>query len=543
MKRIDGLVIFALCAGSLPAGCAGGGGSAPAPTITPAPAATASASPKTTPSATASPTAGPTTRPSVSPGTAPPASPTPTASPAAGALVSVDTARPGKTISKLVLGANMAVWFNYTQNGVASALKAVGFTATRFPGGSYADAYDWRTSKLCPGGYVDSHATFDSFMQTVAAPASLDVAVTLNYGSNAPTCTAGADPAEGAAWVDYANNQKHYGIKWWTVGNENYGNWETDKHAKANDPTTYANAVTSGFYPMIKAKDPSAMVGAVVEPNWGNPAWDSIVIPHATFDFVELHWYAQAPKQETDSYLLTKAPQNLTKTITTVQNELSQSGKNVPIFLGELGSVYSSPGKQAQSITQALFAGEVVGEMLNAGVARATWWIGFGGCGDETNGNFSPSLYGWQTFGGYEIISDGLPENGCPGAPQVPLGTPLATARAFQVLAHYVRDGEHVLPVAVNGSLPNVRAYATTYNRSVAVLLFNLDQNTAVTVPVGINGVTSGLGADVTTYGKAQYDLSAQNQWVGPTSSTLGPWNGTVNVSLPAWSISAVVLR
>ena len=28
-----------------------------------------------------------------------------------------------------------------------------------------------------------------------------------------------------------------------TVGNEEYGNWEEDLHAKPNDPTTYASAV------------------------------------------------------------------------------------------------------------------------------------------------------------------------------------------------------------------------------------------------------------------------------------------------------------
>jgi alpha-L-arabinofuranosidase len=48
-----------------------------------------------------------------------------------------------------------------------------------------------------------------------------DVAITLNYSSNA-NCTGPDSPSEAAAWVNYANNTQHYGIKYWTVGNEQY---------------------------------------------------------------------------------------------------------------------------------------------------------------------------------------------------------------------------------------------------------------------------------------------------------------------------------
>ena len=58
----------------------------------------------------------------------------------------------------------------------------------------------------------------------------MDVAVTVNYGSNR-ACSGGADPSEAAGWVQYANDTKHYGITWWTVGDEQFGSWETDRHS------------------------------------------------------------------------------------------------------------------------------------------------------------------------------------------------------------------------------------------------------------------------------------------------------------------------
>jgi len=423
-------------------------------------------------------------------------------------------------------------------------MQTAGLAATRWPGGSDSDLYHWQTNTLCDQGYLNANDTFDNFMQDIAIPATLNVAITVNYGSNA-SCSGPGDPTEAAAWVTYSNVTKNYGVKWWTVGNEEYGSWEYDLHSPAHDPTTYANAVATGYYPDMKAADPTSMVGVVVDPvaDPSPTAWDPIVLSKAKYDFVELHWYAQSPGQESDSYLLTQAPQALTATVKLLQAELTQYGKRVPIMLGELGSVYTDPGKQTTSVTQALFAGQVVGEALNNGVARATWWLGYGGCSDASSANFSSSLYGWQNFGGYMIFSDGVPESGCTNATPVARGTLLPTADAYEVASHFVNNGEHMLPVTVSSTLTNVRAYASTYKGSYALLLFNLNETSAVTVPVAISAKTSGTGLSITTYGKAQYDQSETNQWVGPVSSTTGAWNQTFSVTLPPWSMSAVVVN
>ena len=447
----------------------------------------------------------------------------------------------GQTIYTRTLGANLALWYDITQSGIAQSFQQAGMTAVRWPGGSASDQYHWQTHTQCSGGYADPNSTFDNFMTHVVQPAQLNVAITLNYGSNA-ACSGGGDPAEAAGWVDYANNVKGYGIEHWTVGNENYGSWEYDLHAAPHDAATYAQAVASGYYPQIKAKDPGAKVGVVVEPGW-SPAWDPIVLARASYDFVELHWYAQAPGQESDTFLLTQAPQQLTSLINTLQGELNAAGHgNAPIHLGELGSVYSNPGKQSTSITQALFAGEVLGELLTDGVVRATWWLGYGGCSDASSGNFSASLYGWQNFGGYQIFSDGLPEYGCSNATAVPRGTLLPTARAYQLMAGVVTSGEHMVGNLLGGTSSSLRAYAMSRGSGYGIVLFNLDPANSASVAVKVNDFFVPASATIATYGKAEYDLSQSNVWAGPTSSQTAVAQGRFTVVLPPWSMNAITV-
>ena len=461
-----------------------------------------------------------------------------TAAPSVASSVIVTPSVAGAAISPLVLGANMAVWYDITQSGVAAALQTAGMTATRWPGGSESDGYYWKTNVVC-SGYASPNSTFDNFMADVAEPAGLDVAITLNYGTDS-TCAGPGNPAEAAAWVRYANVQHGYGVHTWTVGNEVYGSWETDLHASAHDAATYAAAVTNGYYPQIKAVDTSAHVGVVVT-GGGYSGWDQTVLGGATYDFVELHFYDQTPGLESDSLLIWQGPGNVAAAVGTVQSELATAGRSVPIYVGELGSVYTNPGKQTTSITQALYAGQVVAELLKAGVWRATWWLAFGGCNTSSSGNFAASLYGWQSFGGYMMFSDGIPSaSECAGTATVPRGTLLPTARAYQVMSEFAVSGQHMVGAAVGDSLPTVRAYAATAASGETVLLFNLDAAKTVTVPVTIAGRTSGSGVSTTTYGKAQYDDSQTNVWTGPVHATAGAWTTAFSVQLPPWSMTVV---
>ena len=224
-----------------------------------------------------------------------------------------------------------------------------------------------------------------------------------------------------------------------------------------------------------------------------------------------------------------------------IKAELATAGKsNTPIYVGEIGSVYTNPGKQSLSITQGLYAGQVLGEMMNDGISRATWWIGFGNC-NGTQGNDSSSLYGWQNFGGYNVFADGPTDAPCAGAG--PIGTMSPTARAFQLFSKVAVNGESVLSATVNGDATNVRAYAATHSGGTALVLFNVSQTASAQVAVSLSAQNTSSDVSVETYSKAIYDQSQNNVWADPTSADMGAQNLPLTLSLAPWSMNVVIIK
>ena len=458
---------------------------------------------------------------------------------AATTSITVDQSSLGPTVTDQLLGMNMAAWYDPTTTAVVPAFQTAGIKAVRWPGGSWSDVYHWSNNTGC-GITPDSNATFPNFVNDLAIPGGFDVALTADYGTNA-ACNGPGDPTEAAAWVADAVTLKA-NVTHVTVGNEEYGSWETDMHAKPNDAATYANATATGYYPDIKAADSSVLVGVSVNPG-NDPPWDPIVLANAKYDFVEVHFYPQAPGSESDTFITQQAAQELTATINTIKSELATAGHpDIPIYVGEMGSVYTNPGKQSMSITQGLYAGQTLGEMMNDGVSRATWWIGFGNC-NSTNGNDSSSLYGWQDFGAYNVFADGPDDPDCAGAG--PIGTLSPTARAFQLFSKVAVTGESVLTANVTGDTTDVRAYAATNNGGTALVLFNLNERAAEPVAVTLSQQTSSSAVTVETYSKAIYDETNAPTpvWADPTTSTLGAQSLPLTLTLDPWSMNVVIIQ
>ncbi len=458
--------------------------------------------------------------------------------------ITVDQSSIGPAVSSRLLGMNMGYWYDPSTPAIVPAFQAAGIKSIRWPGGSAANAYHWATNTLCFGQQTLPTDAFDTFIGELIQPGNFDLALSANYSTDA-SCTGPGEPAEAAAWVQ--NAKTHGGhVSHVTVGNENWGAWEPDLHPVPRDPATYANATANGYYPLIKAADPNVLVGVGVNPY--NPVpWDSIILSTARYDFVEYHFYPQGPGAENDTFLVHQAAQQLTSAIDTIKVELAAAGAPAtPIFIGEIGSVYNDPGKQSTSITQALYAGQVLGEMMNQGVSQAAWWIGFGGClSDPTVQNFSSSLYGWQNFGGYMVFSDGLPEPACdgPAIPKIPAGTLLPTARAFQLFSDIAIDGEAVLTASVAGDTMNIRTYAATHSGGVAIVVFNLNEFASETVEIALSNQSAISGVTVETYSRAIYDQSMNNVWAGPTSTDLGSPSLPLPLTLDPWSMNIILVK
>jgi hypothetical protein len=482
--------------------------------------------------------------------------------------VTVDPSSPTTIpVTDQLLGMNLATWYDVDSNASAinTAMGNAGIKAIRWPGGSWSDAYHWgyqttssslttpyqctcssatsctpASSSTSWGGY----ATFANFENDIVKGGSYDLALTANYGTN-EACTAGGDPKEAAAWAAAAVTDG-VTVSHMTVGNEEYGSWETDLHAKPNDPATYAATVvgSSGYYKLIKAASPSTVVGIDVDADNAPAGWDATVMGNAkgSYDFVELHYYPQGPGSENDTYLTQQAAQGLTTNINILKKELATAGEpNTPIYVGEMGSVYSNPGKQSWSITQGLYAGQMLGEMMNDGVIRSTWWIGFGNCNGQA-GNDSSSVYGWQTFGAYNVFSDGSGENCNYGGP---IGTMSPTAEAYNLFQYVAVNGEHVLTPTVSGDSTDVRAYAATHSGGTALVLFNVNETTSENVTVMVTGETTSSDVKVITYDKALYDQTDATTpvWAAPTTTDMGSQAVPLTLTLSPWSMNVVLIQ
>ena len=117
---------------------------------------------------------------------------------------------------------------------LTSGLSSIGVSAIRYANGSAgisADMESWKGGAACtktqgvktPAENGTTANNLDRFVANVSRPLGASLGFTVNYGTNPPQCDSGGDPnSNGADLVAYANIQKHYGIKYWEIGNELY---------------------------------------------------------------------------------------------------------------------------------------------------------------------------------------------------------------------------------------------------------------------------------------------------------------------------------
>jgi hypothetical protein len=495
-----------------------------------------------------------------SPSTPPPPPPT--------GKVSIDAQSPRLgTISKDVFGVNLSASMDLTNtyttySAMMTAFRNANLGIVRWPMAGISDYYHWQTNSFSSCSSIwnpIARTTFDQFMQQVAQPLGVDVNIIVNYGSNS-TCTGGGDPNEVAAWVDYANNQMHYGIKYWSIGNEQYygspilGSSPTtpDFNVSPTDPgsvgsATYANLIASQFYPLMKAKDPTIQIGVdlVVPDNNASTRtrpWDSTVLANASFDFVEVHWYGSNPANVaiSDSALLTSGITYFSSALAQLRSELAAAGKaNVPIYVGEWG-IPGPDGGSPQSVTivGALYTAAAYGELMKAGIPMAGLWQGFeSDCTPASAGDYSKQ--DWFTSSLFEALPGGSVPGCAAGIPAPGTALPRASARAVVQQAFNV--GDDVFAPTLT-SLSTLKAYAGRRASGYGLLLVNLDENTDVNASVQIANDSRSFFVSSLVYGKAQYDDSRNNVWSPPMSQSLGVVSGSFAIDLPPWSITAITL-
>jgi Cellulose binding domain/Fibronectin type III domain len=456
-------------------------------------------------------------------GVSQPAAPA-SAAPASTAPVAVTVnARAGlATMPATGLGINDAIWDPQLGTaGVADLLRAAGVGMRRYPGGSYADIYHW-ADHTAPGGFVAPGTDFDTFVAGVRRTGAQPMIIT-NYG----TGTA----AEAAGWVRYANVEKGYGVKYWTVGNENYGNghygaaWEADHH-EDKSPRAYASAVVE-FADAMKAVDPTVKVGAVLTTpaNWPDAvvaegdagSWNDVVLATAAskLDYVDVHWY---PGGASAAESLAKSDHIVDAVHLLRQQIAKYAGADAARIGISLTEINVGVGRNTQP--GALFLADTYAGLLANGVFTVQWWNVHNGIETVSTVAGQTDYHDFGMFSSGNCTADG-------SVCQPPLNTPFAPYHALSMMDAFVRPGDQFLRAATDNPLVTAHA-ARRPGGGLAVLLLNKDPDNAHPVDIHYAGYAPAAAAPtVHTYANGDAAVATTRSGTA-TSQTLAPYSLTV---------------
>ena len=193
--------------------------------------------------------------------------------------VNLFTNSPKHPVRRSLFGNNAVAWQGNIKETSTQYqnYKNGNFSFLRYPGGNWSNQFFWDgnipssilTDAILTGTGDLLDGTTAWMLETDEFPDLLNftgsegiVCVNVGwafYGTSADPVSTAAQYA--ADWVDYYNNTLGIGVKYWELGNENYGQWQAGYSFAT--PELYAEACTT-FYEAIKAVDPTIELGIVL---------------------------------------------------------------------------------------------------------------------------------------------------------------------------------------------------------------------------------------------------------------------------------------
>ena len=233
------------------------------------------------------------------------------------AVITVDTSAPSKPYSRLIFGGLIEHFGRQVYGGifepgsplsdkkgfrkdVIAAMKELRVSVVRWPGGCFASGYHWKDGvgkdrKPVPDrvwGDTDPN-TFgtDEFIEWCRLVGT-EPYICVNAGSGTPE--------EMKQWLEYCNatkgeyaemrkangHDKPFGVKYWSIGNENYGFWEIGRYS----PQTWGPMVGKCADLMLATDPDIKLVGPVWRPKqeWYGPVLEAA---EGDLDYLGVHQY------------------------------------------------------------------------------------------------------------------------------------------------------------------------------------------------------------------------------------------------------------
>ncbi|HEX7652871.1 MAG TPA: hypothetical protein VF607_05160, partial [Verrucomicrobiae bacterium] len=426
--------------------------------------------------------------------------------------VAVDATRAVRMADSRWLGLNTAVWDgNFDTPTTSAALAELGTAILRFPGGSLSDEYHWATGRSLNNTWAWS-INFANYIH-IATNLGAQAMITVNYGTGTSN--------EAADWVRSANVTNHLNFKYWEVGNECYGSWETDSNSVPHDPYTYALKARD-YIRAMKAVDPTIKVGVVsipgenaysnnanhfaVNPRTGttNYGWTPVMlatlkVQGVTPDFLIHHVYPEYGS-DNDQALLAGTGNwpgeaaNLRQMIT---DYLGNVGTNTELLVTENNADAGNQGRQSTSIVNGLYLADSLAQLTKTEFNGFIWWDLRNGT--DTAGDFNSSLYGWRNYGDLGII------NG--------LNTRHPVFYTYKLMQYFARSGDTILNPTADYALLSTFA-SRKVDGSLNLLTINKDRSSTMNAQIVIANYIPWTNGLVRSFGLAQDEATRTNSLV-----------------------------
>jgi hypothetical protein len=490
---------------------------------------------------------------------------------AASTTVTINAANSISQVSPYVYGHNAAVWgTKLNQNpGVVQTLNNLGPNVLRWPGGNMSNDYFWDASSktTCPRDLPPNFVYSDLFYgaNNNAWTMSLDhyydllqktnsqgiICVNYAYARYGTSANPVAQAAHYAAdWVRYDRGR----TKFWEIGNENFGDWETgyeidltynkDGQPKRISGDLYGRHCKVFIDSMKKAAREIGVdikIGVVTHDGpsnnevWKN--WNPGMMTHAgaKADFLAVHSYYTPFNQNSDPATILNTPTTVTKEIRehVLSNLQQYSGvSSLPIALTEW-NIFAKGSQQSTSYINGIHAAMNLGEFVKNNYGLATRW-------DLMNGYDNGNSHG--------LLGDGETD------------LPKFSPRAPFFYMYYFQKffGDRMVSSTVAGST-DIVSYASTFTSGQSGVVVVNKGGTTQTVDIKIDNFNHGTryyyyiltgGSDATFSRKVFINGNGPGASAGgPTNYTaLQPYgtnivNKSVKITLPKYSVAYVMVE
>jgi alpha-N-arabinofuranosidase len=206
---------------------------------------------------------------------------------------------------------------------VVDAVKGLGVSVLRWPGGNFASGYDWKDGigpkdhrPVRPELAWDDIETnrfgtdeFIRYTQTIGAEPYICVNLGLGTIADARDWVEYTNGSKPTYWADQRRKNGHdqpYGVKYWALGNEIDGPWQLG-HKDAEEYARFALEAAKA----MRAIDPSIQLVASGASNYGADwiGWNRTVLQtlRNTVDYIALHTYINNRDNDFERYLGTAA--------------------------------------------------------------------------------------------------------------------------------------------------------------------------------------------------------------------------------------------